>query len=71
MGAMAYPEIDCPAHLMFYKENVILAGAIPVVADVTAEDWIAGDRGMGIGTDGSTWWMYYDGTNLEAGELSA
>jgi len=69
MGALAYPA-DLPTALKRYKDNVALAGLTPVVADVTGAGWVSGDRGMGIGTDGSTWWMYYDGINVESVQLT-
>ncbi|MBD3264260.1 MAG: hypothetical protein GF375_04070 [Candidatus Omnitrophica bacterium] len=68
MAARAYPELVVPRELARYRADVNLSGAIPVVADVTAAGWSAGDRGFGIGTDGSVWWMYFDGAALEAVE---
>jgi len=68
MAALAYPELVIPVELARYKEDVALSGAVPVVADVVAAGWSGGDRGVGIGTDGSVWWMYFDGSALEAVE---
>lgn len=68
MAALAYPELVVPEELTRYRADVLLSGTVPVVADVVAAGWNAGDRGAGIGTDGSVWWMYFDGSALEAVE---
>jgi len=46
------------------KADVILAGASPVAGDVSGAGWVSGDKGIGIGTDASRWFMTYDGVNV-------
>jgi len=48
--------------------TVQLAGATPIVADVSG--WGDQDRGIGIGTDDSTWFMFKYGAELRAVELT-
>jgi len=65
MGALAYPR-DIPDYLKRYKPTILLAGATPIAADVISAGWVTGDRGIGIGTDLSVWWMYFDGINVNS-----
>jgi len=44
------------------RADVTLAGATPVNADVAS--WANGDRGFGIGTDSSVWWMRKQGGSV-------
>jgi hypothetical protein len=69
MGALAYPR-DIPTTLKRYKNTIFLAGLVPANADVTGVGWVAGDRGFGIGTDSSFWWMLYDGVNVNSVQLT-
>lgn len=56
--------------LIRYKADVTLAGASPVKTDMTGASWAAGDRGIGVGTDGTIWLMHYDGTDGYAVQLT-
>jgi len=51
-----------------YQADVNLAGTEPADADVSG--WADGDRGHGIGTDGSEWHMVKRGTTVKAVEMT-
>jgi len=70
IGAIAYPPQILRPELIFYRPDVQLAGTSPVFADIQAAGWFVGCRGIGRGTDGSVWWMWHDGSTVEAIELT-
>jgi len=54
----------------YWKSDIMLTGAEPVLFDVQRAGWVRNDRGVGIGTDGSIWFIKYDGTNIKSVELA-
>ncbi len=66
--ALKVSDIDVDDAGCMCPPKVTLAGATPADSDISG--WDAGATGIGIGTDGSVWQMYKDGTAVKAIELS-
>jgi len=49
-----------------FRDDIYLAGTTPTTDDITNANWKSGDKGIGIGTDGSIWLIYAQGDPIEA-----
>jgi len=55
-----------PPTINGFRDDINLAGTTPTTEDINNAGWKNGDKGVGIGTDGSVWLIYAQGDPIKA-----